>query len=132
MHNQNIEEERLHMTFIAIENMASAYGFKDKNTTNKPVREFESRGQENRQRRQKQEIFEHRRELAEAVDFNPKKDPSDPLRGTDVCSKAPRPTVPSKILRFCSFSKTSSISSLALRVLAALTALARIVKEAMT
>lgn len=65
------------MTFIAIENMASAYGFKDKNTTNKPAREFESRGQQNRQRRLKQEIFEKRRALAEAVDFNPRKDPSE-------------------------------------------------------
>ena len=65
------------MTFIAIENMASAYGYKGKNTKNKPEKEFRNTGQKNAYERTKNALYENRRKLAEAVGFDPQKDPSE-------------------------------------------------------
>jgi hypothetical protein len=65
------------MMFIAIENMGSAYGYKSKNTENKQPADHGGKGQQRSHAKAKEEVFKARRELADAIGFNPKKDESE-------------------------------------------------------
>ena len=63
--------------FIAIENMASAYGYKKKNTANKAVTTYRSRGAQKSAENANAAKYEARQKLATAVGFNPKVDESE-------------------------------------------------------
>lgn len=59
--------------FIALENTASAFGLKKGNTSNKP----ESKAPSKQAQKAKEQVYERRRELAEALEFDYKRDPSE-------------------------------------------------------
>src|SRR5258707_381543 len=73
---QKIDRRTGPMMFIAIENAASAYGYKKKNTENTP-RIKRSKTELKRYEERNQKKYEPRQQLAESVGFNPRKDESE-------------------------------------------------------